>query len=72
MKWAPPIVSHEASFLTRQFYASIFLTENASDKVTAKGRPSGTATTTIATDKIRYFKIVPICSEESQPFGIIY
>lgn len=56
MTCAPPIVSHEANFLTRFFYLSICLTEYASDKVTAKGNPSGMATTMIETARIRYLR----------------
>ena len=42
---APPIVSHAYIFLTRLLSLSIFFTEYAKDSVTAKGNPSGIATT---------------------------
>ena len=43
---APPIVSDASSLLTKFCSSFIFMTEYASDIVTAKGSPSGTATTT--------------------------
>jgi hypothetical protein len=46
---APPIVSEASSFLTKLFSYFIFITENASEIVTARGRPSGTATTMTVT-----------------------
>ena len=46
-------------------------TEKANDKVTAKGRPSGIATTIIVTAMIIYFKIYPISFPVFQPSGII-
>jgi hypothetical protein len=55
---APPIVSHAYNFLTKLLSLSIFLTEKASDRVTAKGNPSGIATTTTVNDKIKYDKSV--------------
>ena len=39
------MVSEDCSFLTRLFSFFIFITEKAKDKVTANGRPSGTAMT---------------------------
>lgn len=50
------MVSQEANFLTRFFSWSICLTEYAKDKVTAKGKPSGIATTMIEMPKIKYFR----------------
>lgn len=44
---APPIISQEESSFTRLFSSFILFTENARAIVTAKGRPSGTATTII-------------------------
>jgi len=46
---APPIVSQAAIYLTKFLSSNIFLTEKAKDRVTAKGRPSGIATTTTVT-----------------------
>lgn len=46
---APPMVSQAYNFLTKFWSASIFLTEKASDIVTASGKPSGIATTTTVT-----------------------
>ena len=46
---APPIVSHAARCLTKLLSFIIFFMEYASDIVTARGKPSGTATTTIVT-----------------------
>jgi len=37
---------------------NIFLTEKAKDKVTARGRPSGIATTTTVRAKIKYYNKV--------------
>ena len=51
------MVSQEASLRTRFFYFNICLTEYASERVTAKGRPYGIATTTIETPRIKYLKI---------------
>jgi hypothetical protein len=42
---APPIVSEEANFLTRLLSFFIAALEKLSDMVTARGRPSGIATT---------------------------
>ena len=42
---APPMVSDEASFLTRQFYLFILAEANDREIVTASGSPSGIATT---------------------------
>jgi len=46
---APPIVSQAARNLTRLFSSFIFPTEYAREMVTARGRPYGTAITTILT-----------------------
>mmetsp|Transcript_10584 Transcript_10584/g.65121 ORF Transcript_10584/g.65121 Transcript_10584/m.65121 type:complete len:233 (+) Transcript_10584:2930-3628(+) len=48
---APPMVSHAARARTKLLSFIIFFMEYASDIVTAKGRPSGTATTTMVTLK---------------------
>ena len=50
---APPMVSLACSFFTRLFSFFIFWTENARAMVTAKGRPSGTATTITVIEIIR-------------------
>ena len=42
---APPMVSDEASFLTRLLSYRILADEKDRDRVTARGRPSGIATT---------------------------
>lgn len=44
---APPMVSAEASFLTRLFIFLILAEEKLREMVTARGSPSGIATTTI-------------------------
>ena len=49
---APPIVSHACIFLTKLLLSISFLIENERLKVTAKGNPSGIATTMIETHKI--------------------
>lgn len=48
------MVSQAYNFLTKFLSSSIFLTENASDNVTARGNPSGTAITTTATPITKY------------------
>jgi hypothetical protein len=50
---APPIVSEASSFLTKLFSNFIFITEYAREIVTARGRPSGTATTITVMAMIR-------------------
>lgn len=64
MLLAPPIVSQDDSFLTKLLSTSIFYTEYASEIITARGSPSGTATTTIATPTMinsnQSLKILPI------------
>jgi len=47
MLFAPPIISQDDIFLTKLLSMSILEIEYAKDIITAKGRPSGTATTTI-------------------------
>ena len=42
---AAPMVSHEFKFRTKLLSSIIFLTENAREMVTARGSPSGMATT---------------------------
>ena len=44
---APPIVSEEASFLTRLLSCLILAEEKERERVTASGKPSGIATTMI-------------------------
>jgi len=53
MQLAPPIVSQAYSFLTKFISLSIFFTEKASESVTASGKPSGIAITTIATPMMK-------------------
>ena len=43
--FAPPMISQDLSYLTKFLSYNIFLTEYAKDNVTAKGKPSGIATT---------------------------
>mmetsp|Transcript_21595 Transcript_21595/g.43788 ORF Transcript_21595/g.43788 Transcript_21595/m.43788 type:complete len:232 (+) Transcript_21595:1836-2531(+) len=50
---APPMVSHALRWRTRFWSLSIFFTEKARAMVTARGRPSGTATTKMVTPEIR-------------------
>jgi hypothetical protein len=50
---APPIVSQAYIFLTKFWSASIFLTEKANERVTARGSPSGIATTITVTPKMK-------------------
>lgn len=45
--FAPPIVSQDCNYLTKFLSSIILFTETAKDKVTAKGNPSGMATTKI-------------------------
>jgi hypothetical protein len=54
---APPIVSHAYNFLTKLLSLSIFFTENAKDKVTARGKPYGIATTITVIERIINSKI---------------
>ena len=54
---APPIVSQAYIFLTKFYSYYILLTEKASDNVTAKGNPSGMATTRIAMEIKKYSRI---------------
>jgi hypothetical protein len=51
--FAPPIISQDFNYLTKFLSYNIFLTEYAKDKVTAKGRPSGMATTTTVIEIIK-------------------
>ena len=53
MLLAPPIVSQAYIFLTRFSSTNIFFTENASDNVTARGKPSGIATTMTVIARIK-------------------
>lgn len=50
---APPIVSQAYIFLTKFWSTSIFLTENANERVTANGSPSGIATTMTVIARIK-------------------
>ena len=74
MLLAPPIVSHAYIFLTKFWSISIFLTEKASDSVTAKGSPSGMATTITVIAKMKYFNIsvksAPVFHSLDIPFSI--
>lgn len=53
------MVSQAYNFLTKFWSFSIFLTLNANDKVTAKGSPSGIATTITVIPIIKNFNILP-------------
>lgn len=53
---APPIVSAEASFLTKLFIALILALEKLKEMVTASGRPSGIATTIMVIAIMMVFK----------------
>ena len=58
---APPIDSEEASLRTQFFSLFIFITENAKEIVTARGRPSGIAITiTVTAVIIAYRKSVKV------------
>lgn len=50
---AEPMVSQADSLRTKALSAIIFCMEYARVKVTAKGKPSGTATTTIVTTMVK-------------------
>ena len=56
---APPIVSQAYILLTKLFSLAILSTEKAKLSVTARGNPSGIATTNIAIDIKKYSKISP-------------
>jgi hypothetical protein len=45
MLFAPPMISQDDIFFTKLLSISIFEIEYAKEIMTAKGRPSGTATT---------------------------
>ena len=53
----PPIISQDARVFTKFYSSFILLTEKAKVIVTAKGNPSGTATTIIVTPIIKNFSI---------------
>ena len=53
----PPMISQDARVLTKFYSSFILLTENAKVIVTAKGKPSGTATTIIVTPIMKNFNI---------------
>lgn len=59
MQFAPPMVSQADICLTRFWSYNIFLIENANERVTAKGRPSGMATTTTVIAMIKYLTKSP-------------
>jgi len=61
MQSAPPIVSQAYNFLTKLLSSYIFLTEKARDNVTASGKPSGIAITTIETPIIKKSKSLTNC-----------
>lgn len=63
ISFAPPIVSLACNLFTKLFSLNIFWTLNASEIVTARGKPSGTATTIIVTAIMKKFKI---CIAEAQ------
>ena len=50
---APPIVSQAYNFLTKLLSSIILPTETARERVTARGRPSGIATTKIVIAMIK-------------------
>lgn len=52
IQFAPPIVSQADIYLTKLLSNNIFLTENAKERVTAKGSPSGMATTITVIERI--------------------
>ena len=54
---APPIISQEESYLTKLFSSFILFTLQANDILTAKGSPSGIATTIIVTAVMKDFRI---------------
>lgn len=56
MLLAPPIVSHAYIFLTKFWSNNIFLTEKANERVTARGRPSGIATTMTVIPMMKKFR----------------
>jgi len=59
MTEALAIVSQEPRIRTRSFSAVIHLVAKARARVTAKGRPSGTATTTNVTEMIKMLEAIP-------------
>lgn len=61
MQLAPPIVSQACIFLTKLLSDNIFLTEKAKDSVTANGKPSGIAITTIETPIMKKSKSLVNC-----------
>jgi hypothetical protein len=63
MAVALPIVSQARNTLTRLFSFSIFVVAKAKANVTARGRPSGTATTMMVTATIRISKNAEALSE---------
>lgn len=54
---APPIVSDDASFLTRLFSFLIAAEEKLNEMVTASGNPSGIATTTTVIEMMMAYRI---------------
>ena len=69
---APPIVSHACIFLTKLLLSINFLIEKARLKVTAKGNPSGIATTIIETHNIIIVNIFFINPNHSKSLLVIY
>lgn len=63
---APPIISQLANYLTKLFSSFIFPTEKARAIDTAKGSPSGTATTTIVTAIKNAFTIYFMDSKQTK------
>ena len=74
MLLAPPMVSHAYIFLTKFSSSNIFLTENASDRVTASGSPSGMATTMTVMARMKKLsnsgKSLPVFHYLAIPFSI--
>lgn len=58
----PPMVSEAWSFLTKLFSFFIYMTEKAREIVTARGSPSGTATTTTVIDVMKALIIAEMLS----------
>lgn len=55
--FAPPMVSQASIFLTKLLSSNIFLTENAKERVTDNGNPSGIATTITVIPRIKKLRI---------------
>jgi len=67
---APPIVSEEASFLTKLLSSLILALEKDREMVTASGRPSGIATTiTVMAMMIVFRRSVYSLFGHEKPYG---